>query len=110
MSRHVTAAGWLLVFGVYSWPAAAWDYDAEFAALTRDLPPEVAEFIDRRVGCNYWMSEPPGDDERQDQIAGHLMQLRCDSLSKDERSLKRHYRTNKKVIQALETSKDWMPD
>jgi len=74
--------------------------------LKRNKPNEVATYIDRRVGCNYWSSEPPYDAERAAEIKKVISDLRCQTLNRDEESLRSHYAKSPTVLNALDEAHD----
>ena len=90
-------------------PALATPYDDQLAILTRGLPKNVRNFIDRRANCNHWAGEEPYDAERKAQIEAATNQLRCGSLEKDEATLSRRYSKNGRALKALRASKDLTP-
>lgn len=77
------------------------------AALKKGLPPEVAEMIERTVGCSHWAGEEPYDDERKKEISAALKELKCDRLTRDEASISKRYANRPKVIDALKRAKEW---
>jgi hypothetical protein len=77
------------------------------AALKKGQPAEVAEMIERLVGCSHWAGEEPYDAERKKEIAEALKELKCNSVSRDEAALKKRYATRREVIEALKKAREW---
>jgi hypothetical protein len=86
-------------------PARA-DMQAIINDLKRDEPPEVATFIDRRAGCNYWSSEPPFDSERVAEIKKVMDDLKCHALAHDEKNLRARYAKSPSVLKALDETRN----
>jgi hypothetical protein len=82
------------------------DTQAVIDDLKCDQPSEVAAYIDRRVGCNYWSSEPPYDAERAAEIKKVLGDLKCQALTDDERSLRARFAASPNVLKALDEARD----
>jgi hypothetical protein len=86
--------------------------DAELSARIKASPPDVAAFASRRIGCNYWEGESDpavNIPERESQIQQALKPLRCESLKRDERRLRRKYRQNGELIRLLREVLDFLP-
>lgn len=75
--------------------------------LKRDQPPDVAAYIDRRAGCNYWASEAPFDSERAADIKKAMGELKCSSLAGDEKQLRAFYaKSSVRVLKVLDEARD----
>jgi hypothetical protein len=109
--RLVFPASWLVVLMVHGGMTVAAPYEDDLAALTRGLPTEVRDFIDRRANCNHWLGEEAYDAERRAEILAALTELRCElsALANDEAVLKGRYAKNPDVLKALAISRDWSP-
>jgi hypothetical protein len=86
--------------------------DAELSARIKASPHDVAAFVSRRIGCNYWEGESDPTvniPEREGQVQQALKPLRCESLNRDERRLKRKYRRNGELIRLLREVHDFVP-
>jgi hypothetical protein len=89
--------------------ALAAPYDDKLAALTRGLPHDIRDFIDRRANCNHWAGEEPYDAERRAEIEAATNRLGCARLEKDEVTLARRHSKNGHALKALRISRDWSP-
>ena len=68
------------------------------------LPSEVANFVERSEMCNAWlMGDLEGED---DEIAEELKSLECGRLDSDETRLRRKYRSNNKILKAIDDATD----
>jgi hypothetical protein len=78
-------------------------YDEEMARLVRDMPPDVADYIPRYVGCIHWGGEF-GDDtpaERMAQINKAMEELQCDTIEAEGKALDARYKNNPAVVARL---------
>lgn len=78
--------------------------------LEKGMSSDVIDYIDRKVSCNYWSSEPSYDAERRTEIEKNLEELRCDVIDQNERELRNRFQKDPKVLKAITTSRDMMPD
>jgi hypothetical protein len=74
--------------------------------ITNGQPEDVVAFIERMVECNHWGGEEPYDKERTEHIRKAVEKARCDSLDSEEQALKRKYKGNKKVLDAIGKAKE----
>jgi hypothetical protein len=74
--------------------------------ITNGQPEDVVAFIERMVERNHWGGEEPYDKERAEQIRKAVEKARCDSLDSEEQALKRKYKGNKKVLDAIGKAKE----
>ena len=72
--------------------------------IRSNLPHDVAEFVDRSEQCNELMLVEASDDSEE--IADAVKELECGRLDRDEARLRRKYRNNVRVIQAIEELND----
>lgn len=86
--------------------SAAADYESTLAALTRDLPAEVAELVHRVVDCNHWGGEEGYDDQRAAEIDAAMTALRCDALAEDEAAMRLRHAASPAVPRALDAARD----
>jgi hypothetical protein len=84
-------------------------YQHDLKELTRNMPVEIHDFIDRRANCNHWAGEEAFDDARAAEIRAAVSRLRCMGVDDDEAALKRRYAHSPEVIKALDKSKNWTP-
>ncbi len=103
--------GWLVLAAVSALSVSAPEtsYHRDLSALTRNMPDDVREFIDRRAQCNHWNGEEPYDTERSAQIAAAESSLRCLAVEPDEKVLRQRYGRNRDILKALDVSRDWTP-
>ena len=73
-------------------------------------PRDVADYVNRRLGCNHWADEDGYDAERRAQIGRAVAKLRCGSLDLDERALRYRYRHNPEVLRQIEKRRVSYPD
>lgn len=76
------------------------------AHLTKGQPKDVVKMIDRYVGCNHWGGEEPYNEERRKEIDSAMSDLRCDTLTNDEKIILQRYSGNKRVLEALKSAKE----
>ncbi len=89
----------------------------EYDELTKNLPQDVIDFVDRRIGCNHWESELPGGMKNPDNVKSGRSQVakkyfdeaKCEKLASDEKKLREKYAKKKNVLETLERSKDLTP-
>jgi hypothetical protein len=74
--------------------------------ITNGQPEDVVAFIERMVERNHWGGEEPYDKERAEQVRKAVDKARCDSLDSEEQALKRKYKGNKKVLDAIGKAKE----
>jgi hypothetical protein len=83
----------------------AGDLPDDVAALQRGQPKEVRLFIERVFLCHHWAGEEPYSQARAKQINEAVQKLRCDQLPSDEARLRKKYKSNPKVLAALDSAK-----
>jgi hypothetical protein len=69
-----------------------------------NLPPDVAAFIARRVGCQDAMSKLQAGKEDSDQLAATFQSLRYSDIGADQLALRRKYDGLPGVLAALDTT------
>lgn len=69
-------------------------------------PWRVIAFIERRADCNHWGGEEPYDAERRREIEKNVRDLRCVSVDRDERRLRKRYRNMPAVLAILDETAD----
>ena len=82
------------------------DYEETMNALTEGQPPDVVEFVLRRVGCNHWLGEEPFDDDRAKEIQGVIEQLKCQTIEQDEKALRRLHVDDARALKAIVDARD----
>ena len=75
------------------------------AALRRDMPADVSDFIRRAVICNHWAGEEPYDEDRRAQIAAAVGSLRCRALDADQAALRGKYAGNAEALRRIDQSR-----
>ena len=75
------------------------------ADLKQGQPKEVAELIERVVGCNHWSGEEPYDAERKKEISSALAELKCNRLASDESRAAKKYAKNSKALKAVKEAR-----
>ena len=63
-------------------------------------PSDVAQFIERRNGCDHFRGEEPYDKERREFLNQKMTEL-CSGTDKALANLKDKYRRNKKIMEVL---------
>jgi len=86
-------------------PVAVDDDPPALAALRRDMPADVSDFIRRAVVCNHWAGEEPYDEDRRAQIAAAVESLRCRALDADQTALRAQYAGNAEVLRRISQSR-----
>lgn len=71
--------------------------------LKKGQPKEVADLIDRIVGCNHWSGEEPYDAQRRQEIEKAVGDLRCNDLMADEAMIRK--RNSSKAGEAIDAAK-----
>ncbi|MBO9518003.1 MAG: hypothetical protein J7493_08040 [Porphyrobacter sp.] len=75
-------------------------------ANTVQQPREITEFFDRRAACQHFLGEEPYDRECAAELAKAVRKLRCDHLSRDEKRLRRSYRSDPAIQRVLNETPD----
>lgn len=65
-------------------------------------PRRVIAFVERRADCNHWGGEEPYDAERRREIEKNVRDLRCLTVDRDERRLRKRYRNVAAVLGILD--------
>ncbi|GAB0118669.1 hypothetical protein [Acidisoma sp. 7E03] len=65
------------------------------------LPPEVTAYLVRQAACDHWAGEEPYDAARGSEIAAAIHRLHCDGLEADAARLRKRYRQDPAVLEAL---------
>lgn len=86
-------------------PQVVDDDPPALAALRKDMPPDVSDFIRRAVICNHWAGEEPYDEDRRAQIAAAVGTLRCRELDADQALLRDRYAADPDVLRRLSLSR-----
>jgi hypothetical protein len=81
----------------------------DLRSLTKTAPKEIAAFIERRAYCNHFLGEEPYDAERAAELDKTLRELRCNSIERDERKVRRSYRKRPALIRLLDETADALP-
>ena len=72
-------------------------------------PRDVANYVDRREGCNHWAGEEGYDAARRAEINKAIADLRCTALDRDEGILRHRYRHNPAVLRHIRKARDTYP-
>jgi hypothetical protein len=72
-----------------------------------NLPPDVAWFIARSVGCQDAMKKLQVGIEDSDQLAATFQSLRCSDVPADQQALRRKYAAAPDVLTAI-NAKGWV--
>lgn len=70
--------------------------------IASNVPEEVLTFIERKNNCNYFMNEPPYDNERNKFLRENIMKF-CPGTDRDLATLKSKYSSDKLVMEKLST-------
>ena len=90
-------------------PSETWLSDEQIRHLVEAAPRPLSSFISRRANCNHWAGEYGYDDgERVAQIAREERELRCDRLAGEERTLRRAYANQPKLLRLLALTTDFL--
>jgi hypothetical protein len=73
------------------------------------IPRDVANYVDRREGCNHWAGEEGYDAARRTEINKAIADLRCTALDRDERVLRHRYRHYPAVLRQIRKARDTYP-
>lgn len=85
--------------------------------LTKGLPKDVVDIIDRRIHCNYLLGEMPANpNDPEVQISGRPQMLekqikerKCSALDQDEKKIRAQYKKKKDILEALDNSAELTP-
>ncbi len=69
--RYQSLIIFLCVFATNTWAS-----DDPLGDLKKDQPRDVKKLIDRLAGCAHWSGEEPYDNERKEEIASAMRNLR----------------------------------
>jgi hypothetical protein len=85
---------------------------ADVRARIDRSPPDVASFIERRIGCNHWEGEvfPNGFPPRQRKVQHVLRTNHCGRVANDARRLEAKYRSNAVVLTLLKDTEYLLPN
>jgi hypothetical protein len=83
-------------------------YDEDVAAINKGVPKQVKLFNKRQIDCNHWAGEEPYDKERAKEINAAITKLRCDALDRDEKRLRKKYKTRPNVINSINKAKEFI--
>ena len=97
----------LAVFCLLMSGIAQADYDSDVATMKKDMPSKVKKFIDRQIECNHWGGEEPYDKARAQEIKAATDKLKCNDLEKDEKLLKKIYKSKASVISSINKAKEF---
>jgi hypothetical protein len=75
------------------------------AALRKDMPADVSDFIRRAVVCNHWAGEEPYDEDRRAQINAAVSSLRCRELDADQATLRKQYTGRTEILRRINQSR-----
>ena len=70
-------------------------------------PGDVADYMQRRAGCNHWGGEDPYDAARRAEIHAAMTELRCSHVDADEKALRTKCATSPAAISAIDFVKDY---
>jgi hypothetical protein len=92
--------------------AVTWGGFEDFPQATpemRAMPLGVRTLIERRAYCNHWWGEYAYDGPRGRQINEALRELRCSTVAREDRRLRRRYAKAPGILKALDETRDWLP-
>lgn len=78
--------------------------NAQPPTQSANLPPDVAAFIARRVGCQDAISKLQAGKEDSDQLAATFQSLRCSDIGADQQALRSKYGGVSGVLAALDAT------
>ena len=68
-----------------------------------DLPPDARAVAERSLACEHFGGEVNGTgDERDQQVAATMKELKCDRVEQDLRDIRAKYHDNPAVLKILE--------
>ena len=76
-----------------------------FLAGVSEVPKDVADFRERRDGCDHFRGEEPYDEERQTFLLERMNTL-CSGTDKELAQLRIRYTGNKAVLELLKDYED----
>jgi hypothetical protein len=80
-------------------------HDSDLRHL-QTLPRDVRVHIDRQRNCNHWGGEEAYDAARAREIDAAERRLKCGTLEREERRLRRRYATSPAILKALRDNRD----
>jgi hypothetical protein len=99
---HLSALVFFLPLGVL---ANEFGDMPEVKKIAQGQPKDVVALIERIATCNHWSSEEPYDKARAQEIAKAAKKASCARIDSDAQRLKKKYKTNKKVAEAIRQTK-----
>jgi hypothetical protein len=78
--------------------------NAQPTTQSANLPPDVAAFIARRVGCQDAMSKLQAGEEDSDQLAATFQSLKCSDIGADQQALRGKYGAVPSVLAVLDAT------
>jgi hypothetical protein len=85
-------------------PACADKFHDDLQKLTTGLPKDVRAFIERRAECNHWQGEEAHDRPRAREIDRAIKQLKCDSIARDDTTMRARYADKPDIIKAMDAA------
>jgi hypothetical protein len=73
--------------------------------LVAGLPKDAAAVVRQLAMCNHFAGEEAYDKARAREIARAIRQYKCDSLERDEATVRKRYATDPKIVKALDDAK-----
>jgi hypothetical protein len=87
-------------------PANEFGNMPEVKAITNGQPKDVVALIERIAECNHWGGEEPYDKARAQEIARAAEKAGCGRVDSEAEALKKKYKANKKISDAIERAKN----
>jgi hypothetical protein len=90
-------------------PASSGEYEDNMLRLTEHQPRAVVAVIHRLVECNRWAAGGPYDLRAFRRAPPAVRALRCDTVLREEATLRRRYARNADVLSALKEAHGYLP-
>lgn len=73
-------------------------------ALGKASPPDIGQFIARKLECYHWSGEEPYDRARARAIKRAVDRLKCNNLDQEEASLRKIHASSPAALKALDAA------
>ncbi len=84
--------------------------DIYLSEASKGRPADIKAILERVVMCIHFGGEEPYDAERRAFLEERFVELKCESVDKDLRKIKKKYRHSKKHLRILEKAENVLPD
>ncbi len=105
---HTTIKRIILTAGLTILPLSA--KDIYLFEASKERPADIKDILERVVMCIHFGGEEPYDAERKAFLEERFTELKCASVDKDLRKIKKKYHHSKKHLKILEKAEDILPD